>query len=160
VVVAVVVVDDVRAERLDEKSSGGAGVTTEDRPGHVRRCAQVMRKKTLAPRFYFQVEAPSFKVVFISSAEQSIWSPLKESGWLRCVWAFDGDAWSCDKPCTNQHKDAQLGSGAFSTGSGFLDKRKIQLMLFRSKLCIKVFFEVFSAGNRGILKVLYHSDAP
>jgi hypothetical protein len=83
-----VVVDDVRAERLVEKSSGGAEVTTEDRPGHVKRRAQIMRKETSTPRLYFGVGASSSKVVFIRSAEQFVWSLLKESRLLRWVWAL------------------------------------------------------------------------
>lgn len=90
------VVDDVRADGLGEKSSRGTEVTTEDRPGHVRRRAQIMRKRTLTPRFFFRVEVSSFQMVFIRSAKESIWSPLKESRLLRWVWAFTGDAWSCD----------------------------------------------------------------
>lgn len=54
------VVDGVRADGLGEKSSRGAEVTSEDRPGHVRRRAQIMRKMNLTPRFFFRVEVSSF----------------------------------------------------------------------------------------------------
>jgi hypothetical protein len=74
----VVVVDDVRADRLGEKTSKGVGVTTEDRPGHVKLCAQVIHKRLCRRKSRF-VWRRRLSESCLSSAQESSWSPLKDS---------------------------------------------------------------------------------
>jgi dUTPase len=54
----------VKAKRIDKKSSGGTGVTTGDRPGHMRRRAQVMHMNLQRRNYIIARGRRVFELVF------------------------------------------------------------------------------------------------